>query len=184
MKIYAKTLLLSLSAALPVLYLTATALSSIRTALAVIAAAFLMFATTLLVPKIVPQNLKFPIMLVAAATAVSVVEILIPQTLTLGRYYAPLCVVSAFLLFSLAKGENRKQFVFSLGFNSLAFLAIMFVMGILRELIGRGQIFSFPRGSQFWVPIRVLTLPAGAIFIVALLSAVLSFVAKGDKEND
>ena len=184
MKKHCKTLLLTLSAALPVLYLTATALSALRAAIAVIAAAFLMFASSFLVPKIVPANVKFPVMLIAAATAVSVVTIFIPQTLPLGFYYTPLCVVSAFFLFFLAKGEDNKKFALSLTTNSVAFFATLFLMGVLRELIGQGKIFSFPKTTQIWEPIRVLTLPAGAIFIVALLSAVLSYFAKGDEKND
>lgn len=184
MKNHCKSLLFSISAALPILYLTATALSSLRAAVSVVSAAFLMFAVTLLVPKILPENVKFPVMLIAAGAAVSVVGILIPQTLSLSHYYMPLCVVSAFLLFFLAKGDNNKKFALSLSSNSVAFLAVMLLLGVLRELFGRGQIFSFPRGSHIWEPIRVLTLPAGAIFIVAVLSAVLSYFAKGDKKND
>lgn len=184
MKKYCKALLLALSAALPVLYLTTTALSALRAAIAVIAAVFLMFATTLLVPKIVPANVKFPVMLIAAGTAVSVVGILVPNTLVLAPIYMPLCIVSAFLLFGLAKGKTRKDFTLSLGFNSLCFLAILFVMGVLRELLGQGKLFSFPKSIQIWEPIRVLAMPAGAIFIVALLSAVLAYFAKEDKEND
>ncbi|MEE1277436.1 MAG: Rnf-Nqr domain containing protein [Acutalibacteraceae bacterium] len=184
MKKYCKALLLALSAALPVLYLTTTALSALCAAIAVIAAVFLMFATTLLVPKIVPANVKFPVMLIAAGTAVSVVGIFVPQTLPLGFYYTPLCVVSAFFLFFLAKGENNKKFVLSLSTNSVAFFVIMFLMGVLRELLGQGKIFSLPKTTQIWEPIRVLTLPAGAIFIVALLSAVLSYLAKEDEKND
>lgn len=185
MKTHFKALLFSLSAALPILYLTTTTISALRAALAVIVAVFSMFGVSLLVPKIVPQNVKFPVMLIAAACAVSVIGTLIPHTLLLDFYYTPLCVVSAFFLFGGAeKTEGTKKRVLSLSCNSAAFLIVMLVIGILRELLGRGQIFSFPRGGQLWVPIRVLALPAGAIFIVAVLSAVLSYFAKGDEKND
>ena len=99
-------------------------------------------------------------------------------------FYDDLHVFSPLFLFFLAKGENNKKFVLSLSTNSVAFFVIMFLMGVLRELLGQGKIFSLPKTTQIWEPIRVLTLPAGAIFIVALLSAVLSYLAKEDEKND
>ncbi len=187
MKRIFKALLFSLPPVLPVLYLTATALSALATATAVFFGVLLMFGVSFLVPKIVPENVKFPVTIISCATAVSVVQLtLLPLLagLEFSGFYMPLCCVSAYMLFfESKKSEDRKQNAFSLLANCGAFAAVCILLGVLRELIGSGSLFGLTVTEHIFEPMRVLSLPAGAIFIVAVVCSVFSYFSKEDAHD-
>ena len=65
----------------------------------------------------------------------------------------------------------------------IGFTATLTVMGIIRELIGAGTIFSLPVTANFIDPMLVMILPPGGFFVFGILVAVSNAIAnkKGKK---
>ena len=126
-------------------------------------------------------------MIIACAAAVSVVQLtLLPLLagLEFSGYYMPLCCVSAYMLFfETRKSDSRKATFLSLLINCGAFFAVCIVLGVLRELIGKGSLFGLSITKNIFEPMRVLSLPAGAIFIVAIVCSVFSYLSKEGRHD-
>ena len=59
----------------------------------------------------------------------------------------------------------------------IGFTATLTVMGIIRELIGAGTIFSLPVTSNFIDPMLIMILPPGGFFVFGILVAVSNALA-------
>ena len=59
----------------------------------------------------------------------------------------------------------------------IGFTATLTLMGIIRELIGAGTLFSVPVTSRFLTPMTVMLLPPGGFFVFGILVALSNKLA-------
>ena len=171
-------------AVLPVLSLTSGALSALCAGAAVLISMLLMFAVTLGVPTVIPEKVKTPVLLIAAALGVSIAQIIllsVPQGTQAG-IYMPLCCVSVLLLFRKVEAGAVIPRLLSTVRLGGVYLVLITLIGCVRELLGAGRLFGISVTEKLITPMSVFVFPAGAIFIAAVLIAVFSYNIK--EEND
>ncbi len=172
-------------AILPVLSLTGDAVSAMCAGAAVLMALLLMFAVTLGVPKIIPEGVKTPVLLIAAALGVSIAQIILVAVSqgSQSGVYMPLCCVSVLLLSGKVESGDVMSRLLSTVRLGGVYLALITVVGCVRELLGTGRLFGASVTEGWIAPMSVFALPAGAIFIFAVLIAVFSYHTKEEDDD-
>ena len=187
MKRICKSLLGLTFAIIPVLCLTVTAANALFASVAVAVSLILACSVRLLDEKIIPAGVKDVCIIIAVALGISLVQIFSSGALSAdaaAEVFMPLCAVPTLLLLgqtSEMKGV-RKTYFTALWLGAL-FTALMVVIGLVRELLGKGCIFGAVITRSLFKPLAVLSIPAGAIFVTALFIAVLQRLAK-EEETD
>ena len=101
--------------------------------------------------------------------------------------YLPLIVVNCIILgraeMFASKNPILPSVLDALGMG-VGFTATITLMGIIRELIGAGTVFSLPVTVNFIDPMVVMLLPPGGFFVFGILVALSNAIAKrlGKKE--
>ena len=131
-----------------------------------------------LIRKIIPDKVRIPAFIVVVATFVTIVEMLLKAYLpalneSLGLYI-PLIVVNCIILgraeaFAYTNGPVISLFD-GLGMG-LGFTLGLTSIGIVRELIGVGQIFGMQIMPDAYEPAAIFTQAPGAFFVLAVLTA-------------
>lgn len=186
MKKILKRILNLIFAAVPVLCLTSAMADAFVCALAT----FLSFSLALIVKKIdvniVPPRVKNIVVLIFITLGISLVDIFFCGWLPVSEsvQFLPLCAVSAVLLLGMTD-ENRpkKRLAVSAFVTGGLFAALLLLLSAVRELLGQGTLFSLPVTKSFLKPAAIFSLPAGAIFIIAVVIAAIKTAAKEEKEN-
>ena len=67
----------------------------------------------------------------------------------------------------------------------IGFTAVLTLMGVIRELLGAGSLFSLSVSARFIEPMIFFLLPPGAFFVFGMLIALSNYLVKkmGRKEN-
>ncbi len=184
MKNILNRLLLLTFAMIPILCLTATAFDALIAAVAVFISLALAVTAKSLCPKIIPENAKNIAILLFIALGISVSEIFMGSLGSEDIAFVPLCAVPTLLLLVQidCKTQIRKRIVATATVGGL-FASLILITGILRELLGQGKIFTLSVTDKLLKPAAIFSIPAGAIFIVALLIAVLQHLAKEEEQH-
>ena len=174
-------------AIIPVLCLTVTASNALFCALAVFLALMLSCAVRITPAKIIPEQAKNFVIIIAVALGISIVELFSAGKLNsdiAAAAFMPLCAVPALLLLGETSAEKgaKATFIKALITGGL-YTALLVAIGAIRELIGSGCIFGLNVTRSLFDPIKVLAMPAGAIFVIALFIAVLKHIAKEDEAD-
>lgn len=128
--------------------------------------------------KIIPDKVRIPAFIVIVASLVTVVELLLEANLpslyeTLG-IYIPLIVVNCIILGraeSFASKNSVGLSIFDGIGMGLGFTVGLTCIGIFREWIGNGTIFSLQLAPESYEPISIFVLAPGAFFVLAMLTA-------------
>ncbi len=182
-----KSLLTLTFAIIPVLCLTVTAANALWCSLAVVLSLVLSCSVRLLSDKIIPSGVKDICIMIAVALGISLVEIFTSGALSADKAaeaFMPLCAVPTLLMLgqtSHIKGVKTTYFT-ALKIGAM-FTALLIMIGAIRELLGTGCLFGATVTRSLLSPLAVLSLPAGAIFVIALFIAVLQHIAKEDTTN-
>ncbi|MFV0362166.1 MAG: electron transport complex subunit RsxE [Suipraeoptans sp.] len=151
--------------------------------------------------KIIPDSLRIPAFIVVVASFVTIVQFLmegfVPSLYDSLGIYIPLIVVNCIIL-GRAESFASKNNVFlsacdGIGMG-LGFTVGLTLIGIVREVIGAGQIFGYQlipladeaTGKAGYVPVTIFILAPGAFLVLALLTAIqnkvkLTMAKKGQK---
>ena len=146
--------------------------------------------------KIIPDSVRMPAFIVVVASFVTIVDFLLegflPSLYSSLGLYIPLIVVNCIIL-GRAESYASKNPVLPSVFDGigmgLGFTVGLTCIGIVRELIGAGQIFGFQilpdtytsirlLGSDTWItlppyePFTIFILAPGAFFVLACLTAI------------
>lgn len=146
-----------------------------------------------LLRKAIPDGVRMPAYIVVVASFVTIVQFLLQGFLpslydSLG-IYIPLIVVNCIIL-GRAESYASKNPVLPSVFDGigmgLGFTVGLTSIGIVRELIGAGQIFGIQVMPDSYVPFTIFILAPGAFFVLACLVALQNKVknnlAKKGKE--
>ncbi len=180
----------------PTLAVTTCAINGVTMGLATTVVLALSNAVISLLRKVIPNTVRIPAFIVVIASFVTLVQLLLEAYLpslnkALG-VYIPLIVVNC-IIFGRAEAYASKHGVVPSFFDGvgmgLGFTLAITCIGLFRELIGAGTIFSVPIfgeetivtgsvGAFFarYQPIRIFVLQAGAFFVLAFLIAFMNRV--------
>ena len=135
--------------------------------------------------KIIPDSVRMPAFIVVVASFVTIVDFLlegfVPDLYSSLGLYIPLIVVNCIIL-GRAESYASKNPVLPSIFDGvgmgLGFTVGLTSIGIVRELIGAGQIFGFQVMPDSYEPLTIFILAPGAFFVLACLVALQNKVKK------
>ncbi len=168
----------------PTLAVTSSAMNGLGMGLST--TAVLVFSNLLisLLRKVIPDGVRMPAFIVIVATLVTVVEFLMKAYLpdlsaSLG-VYIPLIVVNCIIL-GRAESYASKNPVIASVFDGigmgLGFTLGLTCIGVVRELLGAGQLFGVQVLSLSWfTPAAIFILAPGAFLVLAFLVAGMNVI--------
>lgn len=190
----------------PTLAVTTSAINGLGmglTTTAVLAMSNLLIA---LLRNIIPDRVRIPAFIVIIASFVTVLELLLegylPSLYTSLGIYIPLIVVNCIILGRAEAYASKHSMIPSLfdGLGmGLGFTVGLTSIGIVREIIGAGQIFGYQlipladasKGIPGYTPVSIFILAPGAFFVLAGLTAIQNKVKmnmalnkKADQSSD
>ncbi|MGO5443933.1 RnfABCDGE type electron transport complex subunit E [Faecalimonas sp. LCP19S3_D12] len=135
--------------------------------------------------KIIPDSVRMPAFIVVVASFVTIVQFLlegfIPSLYDSLGLYIPLIVVNCIIL-GRAESYASKNPVFPSIFDGigmgLGFTIGLTSIGIVREVIGAGQIFGKQMMPSSYEPVTIFILAPGAFFVLAGLVAIQNKVKR------
>lgn len=138
-----------------------------------------------LLRNIIPDKIRIPAYITIIAGFVTVIQMLVkafvPAIDAALGIYLPLIVVNCIILgraeMFASKSLVLPSILDALGMG-VGFTATLTLMGIIRELIGAGTIFSLPVTVNFIDPMIVMLLPPGGFFVFGILVAASNAIAK------
>lgn len=144
-----------------------------------------------LLRKIIPNRVRIPAFIVIIASFVTMVELLlegfIPSLYSALGLYIPLIVVNCIIL-GRAESFAYKNPVIPSFFDGLGmgfgFTIALTIIGLLRELIGAGEVFGYHVMPASYEPVRIFVMAPGAFFVLACLVAIQNKVKiEGEKKG-
>lgn len=169
----------------PTLAITTAAINGIGMGLAATLVLVCSNAAISLLRNIIPDKIRIPAFITVIAGFVSVVQMLVKAFLpaidkALG-IYLPLIVVNCIILaraeMFASKNPVLPSMLDGLGMG-LGFTATLTAMGIIRELLGAGTVFSLQIIPAAVSPMIIFLLPPGGFFVFGVLVAVSNALAK------
>lgn len=136
--------------------------------------------------KIIPDSVRVPAFIVVVASFVTIVQFLlegfIPSLYESLGLYIPLIVVNCIIL-GRAESYASKNPVLPSVFDGigmgLGFTVGLTCIGIVREMVGAGQIFGMQIMPSSYEPVTIFILAPGAFFVLAGLTAIQNKVRNG-----
>lgn len=128
--------------------------------------------------KFIPDKVRIPAYIVVVASLVTIVQLLLeaylPVVNQLLGIYIPLIVVNCIILGRAeafaAKNTIGVSLFDGIGMG-LGFTVALTIIGSFRELLGAGTIFSYRITPMSFEPITIFILAPGALFTLAILTA-------------
>lgn len=132
-----------------------------------------------LLRKIIPDKIRIPAFIVIIASFVTILELLlqayIPSLYASLGIYIPLIVVNCIIL-GRAEAYAYSNPVIPSFFDGLGmglgFSCSLTMIGMVRELLGGGEIFGIYIMPASFTPISIFKLAPGAFFVLATLTAI------------
>ena len=168
----------------PTLAVTTTAINGVGMGLST--TAVLVFSNLFIsaLRKIIPDRVRIPAYIVIVASLVTIVQLLlqafIPSLYESLGIFIPLIVVNCIIL-GRAESYASKNPVIPSMFDGigmgLGFTFGLTCIGLIRELLGAGQIFGFQILSLKWfTPITIFVMAPGAFLVLSCLVAIMNIV--------
>ena len=169
----------------PTLAVTTSATNGIGMGLSTTAVLIMSNMLISMLRKIIPDSVRMPAFIVVVASFVTIVDFLlegfVPSLYDSLGLYIPLIVVNCIIL-GRAESYASKNPVLPSIFDGvgmgLGFTVGLTCIGIVRELIGAGQIFGFQVMPDSYEPFTIFILAPGAFFVLACLVALQNKVKK------
>ena len=173
----------------PTLAVTTSAINGLGMGLTTTAVLVLSNVIISLLRHVIPNRVRIPAFIVIIASFVTMVQLLlegfIPSLYSALGIYIPLIVVNCIILGRAESFASKNNVLLSffdgLGMG-LGFTVALTLIGIVRELLGAGELFGIPvinnllsaifgAGKVEYVPISIFVLAPGAFFVLATLTA-------------
>lgn len=151
-----------------------------------------------LLRNLIPDRVRVPAFIVIVASFVTIVQFLvegfIPSLYAALGIYIPLIVVNCIIL-GRAESYASKNPVIPSIFDGLGmglgFTLGLTTIGIIREILGAGQIFGFQilpladaaAGKMGYTPITIFVLAPGAFFVLACLVAIMNVIREKSEKK-
>lgn len=136
-----------------------------------------------LLRKVIPDGVRIPAFIVIIASFVTIVELLlkgyVPSLYSALGIYIPLIVVNCIILGraeAFASKNNAFLSIFDGLGMGLGFTVGLTLIGIVRELLGAGEVFGIRIMPASYEPLTIFILAPGAFFVLAALTAIMNKV--------
>lgn len=175
----------------PTLAVTTSAVNGLGMGLTTTVVLALSNAIISLLRKVIPDKVRIPAFIVIIASFVTMMELLlegfIPGLYSALGIYIPLIVVNCIIL-GRAEAYAYKNPVIPSFFDGLGmglgFTASLTIIGMLRELLGAGEIFGFHIMPAAYTPVSIFIMAPGAFFVLAMLVAIQNKIKiEGEKKG-
>lgn len=171
----------------------ATTTSSINGLFMGMATTFVVTASGLVISslrKIIPSEVRIPTFTVIIATFVTVAKLFLdaqfPQISKALGPYVPLIVVNCLILGRqeafTSKNPVHRSFADTLGMG-VGFTLVLVILGSIRELMASGTIFDISILGDWYRPMVIMVLPAGAFITLGLLVGFFNIISDRRKES-
>lgn len=165
----------------PTLAVTTSAINGLGMGLTTTVVLILSNVLISMLRKIIPDGVRIPSFIVIIASFVTIVELLlnayIPSLYKSLGIYIPLIVVNCIILGRAEAYASKNKVIYSafdgLGMG-LGFTFGLTCIGIVRELIGNGTIFSLRIMPASYEPLLIFILAPGAFLVLAFLTALMN----------
>jgi len=144
-----------------------------------------------LLRNIIPNRVRVPAYIVIVASFVTIVEFLlqgyIPSLYSGLGIYIPLIVVNCIILGRAESYASKNNVILSIfdGIGmGLGFTLALTCIGIVREIIGAGQIFGIQIMPESYEPVTIFILAPGAFFVLAFIIAIQNKFKIGSQRPD
>lgn len=162
----------------PTLAVTTSAVNGVGMGLSTTAVLIMSNMLIAMLRKIIPDSVRMPAFIVVVASFVTIVDFLlegfVPSLYASLGLYIPLIVVNCIIL-GRAESYASKNPVLPSIFDGvgmgLGFTVGLTCIGIVRELIGAGEIFGFQVMPDSYQPFAIFVQAPGAFFVLACLVA-------------
>lgn len=163
----------------PTLAVTTSAVNGIGMGLSTTAVLVMSNMLISMLRKIIPDSVRMPAFIVVVASFVTIVDFLL-EGFVPGLYdslglYIPLIVVNCIIL-GRAESYASKNPVLPSVFDGigmgLGFTVGLTCIGIVREVLGAGQVFGIQIMPDSYEPLTIFILAPGAFFVLACLVAI------------
>lgn len=165
----------------PTLAVTTSAINGLGMGLTTTAVLILSNVIISLLRKIIPDGVRIPAFIVVIATFVTVIQLLlegyVPSLYKSLGIYIPLIVVNCIILGRAEAFASKNNFFLSFfdGFGmGLGFTLGLTCIGVVRELLGAGQVFGIQVMPASYEPLVIFILAPGAFFVLAFLTAIMN----------
>lgn len=164
----------------PTLALTTAAMNGIYMGIAVTFVLMCSNALVSILRRIIPKEVRIPAFVLIIATFVTIVRLVLdyflPDLNDIMGLYLPLIVVNCIILARAESFASKNSLLPSIAdglFNGIGFTFALTLMGAVREILGRGEIF----GTRLWnFTIDFFGTSAGAFFTYAVFIALFSLI--------
>ncbi|MDY4976139.1 MAG: electron transport complex subunit E [Clostridia bacterium] len=176
----------------PTLAVTTSAINGLGMGLTTTAVLLLSNTVISMLRKIIPDRVRIPAYIVIVASLVTMAQLLlegfVPSLYDSLGIYIPLIVVNCIILGRAESFASKNKVLLSLcdGLGmGLGFTFGLTCIGIVRELLGAGQVFGYavlPASAQ---PVTIMILAPGAFFVLCWLTALQNRLRrkKGKKQT-
>ncbi len=165
----------------PTLAVTTSAINGVGMGASTMAVLILSNFIISLVRNIIPDEVRLPAYIVIVASLVTVTELLmeayVPSVYDALGIYIPLIVVNCIILGRAEAYASKNPPLLSvmdgLGMG-LGFTIALFILGVVRELLGSGTVFGFQIAPSFYEPIAIFVKAPGAFLVLAICVAIMN----------
>lgn len=167
----------------PTLAVTTSALNAIAMGIATTVVLICSNLAISLLRKVIPSKIRIPAFIVVIASFVTIIELLLKAYMidlynALGLFL-PLIVVNCIILGraeSYASKNPPLASIFDGLGMGLGFTCSLTVIGMIREILGVGELFGFSVMPSGYTPAIIMILAPGAFFTLGILMAILNTV--------
>ena len=169
----------------PTLAVTNTAINGLAMGLAT---SFVLLASEIVIStikKLIPNDVRILSYILIIATFVTFVDYFLkaffPAVAVSLSLFVPLIVVNCLILGRqeafASKNPVHRSIADALGMG-LGFTWVLVLLSIVRELLGMGAVFGFQVLGDWYQPMIIMILPAGAFISLGILVGIMNYIAR------
>jgi len=141
-----------------------------------------------LIKKLIPANVRIPSYILIIATFVTFVDYFLkaffPGIAASLSIFIPLIVVNCLILGRqeafASKHSTPRAIADGIGMG-IGFTWVLVLLGAIREFFGMGSIFGFTLLGDWYRPMVIMVLPAGAFITLGILVGVMNYISREGK---
>jgi electron transport complex protein RnfE len=141
-----------------------------------------------IIKKLIPANVRIPSYILIIATFVTFTDYFLkaffPGIAASLSIFIPLIVVNCLILGRqeafASKNPTHRAIADGLGMG-IGFTWVLTILGIIREVFGMGSIFGFQVLGEWYRPMVIMVLPAGAFITLGILVGIMNQISREGK---
>ncbi|MFP4021059.1 MAG: electron transport complex subunit RsxE [Halanaerobium sp.] len=141
-----------------------------------------------IIKKLIPSNVRIPSYILIIATFVTFTDYFLkaffPEIAASLSIFIPLIVVNCLILGRqeafASKHSTPRAIADGIGMG-IGFTWVLTLLGIIRELLGMGSIFGIQLLGEWYRPMVIMVLPAGAFITLGILVGIMNQISREGK---